>query len=112
MRGRRQGIVGSALTLLIGLAACATAGTAQAPDPKGLQTLAAQRGLSWGSAIGSLGLDDPALKALAASLGRALPKQPIVSIVDASADEQKLVLFAGSDFCRVRDWWIGCGHPW
>ena len=40
---------------------------------------------------------DPALKALAASLGRALPKQPIVSIVDASADEQKLVLFAGSD---------------
>ena len=64
MSGRRQGIVGSALTLLIGLAACATAGTAQAPDPKGLQTLASPRGLSWGSAIGSRGLDDPALKAL------------------------------------------------
>ncbi|MCP3735171.1 S9 family peptidase [Sphingomonas sp. RP10(2022)] len=40
---------------------------------------------------------DPPLKALAASLSKALPHQPIVSIVDASADEQKLVLFAGSD---------------
>jgi dienelactone hydrolase len=40
---------------------------------------------------------DPALKAIAASLSKALPKQPIVNIVDASADEQKLVLFAGSD---------------
>jgi pimeloyl-ACP methyl ester carboxylesterase len=40
---------------------------------------------------------DQPLKALAASLSRALPKQPIVSIVDASADEQKLILFAGSD---------------
>lgn len=40
---------------------------------------------------------DPPLKALAASLSRALPKQPIISIVDASADEQKLILFAGSD---------------
>ncbi len=40
---------------------------------------------------------DPALKAIAASLSKALPKQPIVTIVDATADEQKLVLFAGSD---------------
>ena len=40
---------------------------------------------------------DPELKALSASLGRALPKAPIVSIVDASADDRQLVLFAGSD---------------
>lgn len=40
---------------------------------------------------------DPALKAIAASLSKALPKQPIVNIVDATADEQKLVLYAGSD---------------
>lgn len=40
---------------------------------------------------------DPALKALGASLSRALPKQPIVDFVDASADEQQLILFAGSD---------------
>ena len=40
---------------------------------------------------------DPQLKALAASLGRALPKLPIIEFVDASADEQQLVLFAGSD---------------
>ena len=40
---------------------------------------------------------DPKLKALATSLGRALPNQSIVEFVDASADEQKLVIFAGSD---------------
>ncbi|WP_375382833.1 alpha/beta fold hydrolase [uncultured Sphingomonas sp.] len=40
---------------------------------------------------------DPALKALGASLGRALPNAPIVDFVDASADEKQLVLFAGSD---------------
>lgn len=40
---------------------------------------------------------DPVLKKLAASLSRALPGLPLVSIVDASADENKLLLFAGSD---------------
>ncbi|MCK8457665.1 alpha/beta hydrolase family protein [Sphingomonas faeni] len=40
---------------------------------------------------------DPALKTLAASLHRALPGQPIITFVDASADETKLLLFAGSD---------------
>jgi dipeptidyl aminopeptidase/acylaminoacyl peptidase len=40
---------------------------------------------------------DPPLKAIAAALSRALPNQPIVSIVDASANEEKLILFAGSD---------------
>ncbi|RYD63791.1 MAG: S9 family peptidase, partial [Sphingomonadales bacterium] len=40
---------------------------------------------------------DPQMKALAASLSKALPGQPIVSVVDASADENKVLLFAGSD---------------
>ncbi|WP_156351366.1 alpha/beta hydrolase family protein [Sphingomonas sp. Leaf25] len=40
---------------------------------------------------------DPDLKKLGASLARALPNLPLVSFVDASADERKLVLFAGSD---------------
>lgn len=40
---------------------------------------------------------DPALEALAASLSKALPGHPIVTVVDASADENKLLLFAGSD---------------
>lgn len=40
---------------------------------------------------------DPAIKALHASLERALPKQPILRIIDASVDESKLLVFAGSD---------------
>ncbi|MES2988243.1 MAG: S9 family peptidase [Pseudomonadota bacterium] len=40
---------------------------------------------------------DPQLKALAASLSKALPGQPIVTFVDASADESKLLLYAESD---------------
>ena len=40
---------------------------------------------------------DPALKTLAASLRKALPGQPLITFVDASADESKLLLFAGSD---------------
>ncbi|MGY2734158.1 alpha/beta hydrolase family protein [Sphingomonas sp. UYP23] len=40
---------------------------------------------------------DPELKALAASLSRALPGLPLVTFVDASADESKVLLFAGSD---------------
>ena len=40
---------------------------------------------------------DPVLKKLAVSLSKALPGLPLVSIVDASADESKLLLFAGSD---------------
>ena len=46
------------------LAACAAAGPNSAADPAGLQTLASARGLRWGSAISSQGLDDPALTAL------------------------------------------------
>ncbi|CUS43291.1 MAG: S9 family peptidase [Pseudomonadota bacterium] len=40
---------------------------------------------------------DPELKKLSASLSKALPGLPLVSVVDASADESRLLLFAGSD---------------
>jgi len=40
---------------------------------------------------------DPELKKLAAGLSRALPGLPLVTFVDSSADESKLLLFAGSD---------------
>ena len=40
---------------------------------------------------------DPELKKLQASLAKALPKQPLVRFVDASADESKLLLWTGSD---------------
>jgi len=40
---------------------------------------------------------DPELKKLAASLSKALPNLPLIAFVDASADESKLLLFAGSD---------------
>jgi dienelactone hydrolase len=40
---------------------------------------------------------DRALKTLAASLSKALPRLPLVQFVDSSADESKLLLFAGSD---------------
>ncbi|MGN6621739.1 MAG: alpha/beta hydrolase family protein [Sphingomonas sp.] len=40
---------------------------------------------------------DPELKALRTSLAKALPNDPLVTFVDASADESKLLLFAGGD---------------
>lgn len=40
---------------------------------------------------------DPALARLAADLGKALPDQPLVNIMGASADENKLLLIASSD---------------
>ena len=40
---------------------------------------------------------DPALEKLANALSKALPNLPQVSFVDASQDEQKLLLWAGSD---------------
>jgi dipeptidyl aminopeptidase/acylaminoacyl peptidase len=40
---------------------------------------------------------DPELKRVAASLSKALPGLPLVRIVDASTDENKLLLWAGSD---------------
>ncbi len=40
---------------------------------------------------------DPALKRLSASLSKAIPGLPLVSFIDASGDENRLLLFAGSD---------------
>jgi dipeptidyl aminopeptidase/acylaminoacyl peptidase len=40
---------------------------------------------------------DPELKALAASLGKALPKTPLIRFDGASEDETKLLVWAGSD---------------
>jgi dipeptidyl aminopeptidase/acylaminoacyl peptidase len=40
---------------------------------------------------------DPALSKLGASLAKALPNAPLVTFIDASADENSLLLFAGSD---------------
>jgi dipeptidyl aminopeptidase/acylaminoacyl peptidase len=40
---------------------------------------------------------DPELKALAASLSKSLPGLPLIRFVDASEDESKLLLWAGSD---------------
>ena len=40
---------------------------------------------------------DPEFSKLAASLGKALPSQPIVTFAEASADGSKLLLFAGGD---------------
>jgi len=40
---------------------------------------------------------DPEFKALAASLGKAIPQLPLVDFIDSSADGQKLLIRAGSD---------------
>jgi dipeptidyl aminopeptidase/acylaminoacyl peptidase len=40
---------------------------------------------------------DPELRKLGASLAKALPGKPLTSFVDASTDESKLLMFAGSD---------------
>jgi len=40
---------------------------------------------------------DPEFKALAASLGKAIPNLPLVDFIDSSADGQKLLIRAGSD---------------
>jgi dipeptidyl aminopeptidase/acylaminoacyl peptidase len=40
---------------------------------------------------------DPELKRLRGMLAKAIPQHPIIEFVDSSADESKLLLFAGSD---------------
>jgi len=40
---------------------------------------------------------DPEIQKLSASLGKALPDQPTIRVVDASVDEGKLLVFANSD---------------
>jgi hypothetical protein len=40
---------------------------------------------------------DPQFSGLAKSLSKALPKLPLVNLLDATPDGQKLLIFAGSD---------------
>lgn len=54
-------------------------------------------GASWAGETRQVELFDPELKAFRASLGRAIPNQPLVNFVDATTDEKQLLLFAGSD---------------
>jgi dipeptidyl aminopeptidase/acylaminoacyl peptidase len=54
-------------------------------------------GASWVTERRTYTMFDPVLKGLASSLAKALPKTPRISIVDASADEQRLIVFAASD---------------
>jgi dipeptidyl aminopeptidase/acylaminoacyl peptidase len=54
-------------------------------------------GVSWVTDKRHTAFFDPQLKQLAAAFSRALPGLPLVSFVDASADEQRLILWAGSD---------------
>ena len=54
-------------------------------------------GASYATDVRKTEFFDPELKKLGNSLGRALPGLPLISFVDASADESKLLLFAGSD---------------
>jgi dipeptidyl aminopeptidase/acylaminoacyl peptidase len=54
-------------------------------------------GASWIADRRESAMFDPALKKLSAALSRALPGAPLVHVVDASADEQRLVVFAAGD---------------
>lgn len=54
-------------------------------------------GAGWVTEKRTYAMFDPVLKGLTSALARALPKTPQISIVDASADEQQLVLYAASD---------------
>ena len=54
-------------------------------------------GASWATERREAVFFDPELRALSASLAKALPRKPLVRFVDASEDEKKLLLFAGSD---------------
>jgi dipeptidyl aminopeptidase/acylaminoacyl peptidase len=54
-------------------------------------------GASWVTDKRETAMFDPPLKQFAASLSKALPGAPLTSFVDASADEQKLVMVAKAD---------------
>lgn len=54
-------------------------------------------GVSWATEHRNREVFDPKIKSLLASLGKALPGQPGVEVVDASVDENRLLLWAGSD---------------
>lgn len=54
-------------------------------------------GVSFATERREIAFFDPELKKLGAALSRALPGLPLVSFIDASADEKTLLLWAGSD---------------
>lgn len=54
-------------------------------------------GASWAGEKREVAFFDPELKALSVSFARALPRQPQVRFVDATADEKQLLMFAGGD---------------
>lgn len=69
-------------------------------DIDGLVRIGRQRrvvGASYATEKRQTDFFDPALRRLRDSLGKALPGKPLVTFVDASADESKLLMFAGSD---------------
>ncbi len=69
-------------------------------DVDGLVRIGRQRrvvGASYATDRRATDFFDPELARLRGALGKALPGKPLVTFVDASADENKLLLFAGSD---------------
>ncbi len=54
-------------------------------------------GASWATEKRAVAFFDPELKALASALGQALPGKPAIEFVDASLDENKLLMIASSD---------------
>lgn len=54
-------------------------------------------GVTWTTDRRQVEYFDPDYRAIAAELGKALPKLPLVRFVSASADEQTLLVWAGSD---------------
>lgn len=69
-------------------------------DVDGLVRVGRQRrvvGAAWTTDRAQALFFDPDLKRIADALGRALPNLPLIRFVDATADEKKLLLWAGSD---------------
>ncbi|WHU02228.1 MULTISPECIES: alpha/beta hydrolase family protein [unclassified Sphingomonas] len=69
-------------------------------DVDGLVRIGRQRrvvGVSYATDKRTTEFFDPELQKLRNALGRALPGKPLVTFIDASADEKKLLLFAGGD---------------
>ena len=69
-------------------------------DVDGLVRIGRQRrvvGVSYATDKRNTEFFDPELRKLRAALGKALPGKPLVTFVDATADEKKLLLFAGGD---------------
>ncbi|NYT40876.1 S9 family peptidase [Sphingomonas sp. R-74633] len=69
-------------------------------DVDGLVRIGRQQrvvGVSYSTDRREVSYFDPQIKALTASLAKALKGMPILAVTDASGDEKKLVIFAGND---------------